>query len=146
MDLINITVQICSTLVLLNITERFIKLLLHTLSERNMSEEDVKALLSENNLTTSEIAKKLKVSRNTAIRLLDVMRVKGLVDYRPVGPAKLWYLKPTTEEEKAKIQEKIHKAIKSTCDESKNVFSAPTVELLERTLLEMEKEMRKKRK
>lgn len=113
-----------------------------------MSEEDVKKVLSEGNFTTSEIARKLNVSRNTAIKLLEVMRAKGLVNYRQIGQAKLWFWKPTTDEERKKVQEEVYRTIKSAHDEAKEklAFSAATVKLIEKTLSEIEKEQKRKKR
>jgi len=114
-----------------------------------LSEEGVRSLLSrEPSLTTLEVSSKLKISRNTAIKLLEIMRTKGLVDYRRVGPAKLWFLKPSADEERIKAQEKAYKTVEATRDEVRErlAFSGPTVELIEKTLREMEKEIKRKKK
>jgi len=43
-------------------------------------------------LTISEMARVLKINRVTLSKYLDVLREKGLIDYRAVGRAKVWFL------------------------------------------------------
>jgi|GEM_PF-6077084 len=110
-------------------------------------EEDVKKILSEGNFTTSEIAKKLGISRNTAIKVLEVMRVKGIVNYRSIGQAKLWFLKPTSDEERRKAQEMIYKTLETVHDETKEklAFSGTVTGLIEKALRKMEEEIKRKK-
>ena len=42
--------------------------------------------------STSEIASALGLNRMTVSKYLELLRVKGFVNYRQVGSAKLWYL------------------------------------------------------
>ncbi len=43
-------------------------------------------------LSTSQIASVADLNRMTVSRHLEILKAKGFVDYRPIGPAKLWYL------------------------------------------------------
>lgn len=47
---------------------------------------------SEFGTSTSEIASVLGLNRMTVSKHLELLRAQGFVDYRQVGPAKLWYL------------------------------------------------------
>lgn len=49
-------------------------------------------------LSTSHLADMTKLSRMTVSRHLEVLRARGFVDYRQVGPAKLWFLSEKYEE------------------------------------------------
>lgn len=43
-------------------------------------------------LSISQIAGLTGLNRMTVSRHLEILKAKGFVDYRPIGPAKLWYL------------------------------------------------------
>jgi predicted ArsR family transcriptional regulator len=42
--------------------------------------------------TVTDIASKLDMSRTTTVKYLEVMRATGLLDYKEVGMAKLWFV------------------------------------------------------
>jgi len=42
--------------------------------------------------TVTDIANKLDMSRTTTVKYLEVMRATGLLDYKEVGMAKLWFV------------------------------------------------------
>jgi DNA-binding Lrp family transcriptional regulator len=42
--------------------------------------------------TVTDIANKLNMSRTTTVKYLEVMRATGLLDYKEVGMAKLWFV------------------------------------------------------
>lgn len=42
--------------------------------------------------TASELSRKLSINRMTAVKYLEVMRATGLVDYKNVGMAKVYYV------------------------------------------------------
>ncbi|MFQ5891311.1 MAG: MarR family transcriptional regulator [Candidatus Methanofastidiosia archaeon] len=42
--------------------------------------------------TVTDIASELGMSRTTTVKYLEVMRATGLLDYKEVGMAKLWYV------------------------------------------------------
>jgi predicted ArsR family transcriptional regulator len=42
--------------------------------------------------TVTDIADKLGMSRTTTVKYLEVMRATGLLDYKEVGMAKLWFV------------------------------------------------------
>lgn len=44
-------------------------------------------------LTITELAKKLNKSRITVRVRLEVLKERGLIDFKQIGPAKLYYLK-----------------------------------------------------
>lgn len=68
-------------------------------------EKDIKNLLTESpEITTTEIARRLRRSRTTVIRYLKILKSKGIVDFRKAGPSKLWYV-IEKEAEKARIKE-----------------------------------------
>jgi DNA-binding transcriptional ArsR family regulator len=56
----------------------------------------IEELKKENyGLTISELAKRLKKSRITVRVRLEVLKERGILDFKKVGPAKLYYLKRT---------------------------------------------------
>jgi DNA-binding IclR family transcriptional regulator len=42
--------------------------------------------------TVTDVAHKLDMSRTTTVKYLEVMRATGLLDYKEVGMAKLWFV------------------------------------------------------
>lgn len=113
-----------------------------------MSEDQVEQLLKdEPNITTTAIAKKLGLSRNTTIKLLEVMRVKGKIDFKKAGPAKIWFHKPSTEEEMRKAQDEIYKDVKGAREKARDMgaYPGPTINLLDEALREMEEQREKKK-
>lgn len=42
--------------------------------------------------TVTDIANRLNMSRTTTVKYLEVMRATGLLDYKEVGMAKLWFV------------------------------------------------------
>ncbi|TMI08921.1 helix-turn-helix transcriptional regulator [Candidatus Bathyarchaeota archaeon] len=62
-------------------------LLLEVIEERIIS-----SLGDKPNSSISEIARDLRVNRSTASKYLHVLRAKGKVAFRRVGPVKLWSL------------------------------------------------------
>lgn len=42
--------------------------------------------------TVTDIAQKLGMSRTTTVKYLEVMKATGLLDYKEVGMAKLWFV------------------------------------------------------
>ena len=43
-------------------------------------------------LSISELAKILKINRVTLSKYLDILREKGMINYRPIGRAKVWFV------------------------------------------------------
>ncbi len=58
--------------------------------------DHLRRLLRENprGLTTTAVAQKLTVNRNTAAKYLDVLHALGEVELRRYGPAKVWFFTP----------------------------------------------------
>ncbi len=63
----------------------------------NWREKELLNVLQQGKLTTSEIVKRVNMSKVTALKYLDSMKEKNLVDGEEIGTAKIWFLK--TEEE-----------------------------------------------
>jgi DNA-binding MarR family transcriptional regulator len=53
-------------------------------------------------ITTTELATRLDASRTTVISYLKELRKEGIVSYKPVGPAKLWYISSSEKAERAR--------------------------------------------
>ncbi len=78
-------------------------------------EKELLEVVKEGKLTTSEIVSRVNMSKVTALKYLEGLREKKLVDFEEIGTAKIWFL--TTGEEK--IKEKIKVLI---ADDDKNVI------------------------
>lgn len=61
-------------------------------------EKELLNAVRKGKFTTSEIVGRVNMSKVTALKYLDSLKEKGLVDYEEIGPSKLWFLK--TQEEK----------------------------------------------
>lgn len=61
-------------------------------------EKELLNVLKRGKLTTSEIVGRVNMSKATALKYLDGMKEKNLVDGEEIGTAKIWFLK--TEEKK----------------------------------------------
>lgn len=81
-------------------------------------EKELLKELSEGKLVTSEIVKRVNMSKVTALKYLESLKQKGLVDYEEIGPAKLWFLKT---KEKEKAEEKKVKVL--VVDDDRNVIT-----------------------
>ncbi len=79
-------------------------------------EKELLNVLKQGKLTTSEIVSRVNMSKATALKYLDGMKEKNLVDSEEIGTAKIWFLK--TEEE---IVEKKIKVL--VADDDKNVIN-----------------------
>jgi len=55
-------------------------------------EEKILRLLRENSYSISDISRKIKGDRRTVSKSLEKLNQNGLVEFRNVGMAKLWYL------------------------------------------------------
>jgi len=60
-------------------------------------EKELLNVLKHGKLTTTEIVGRVNMSKATALKYLDSMKEKNLVDGEEIGTAKIWFLK--TEEE-----------------------------------------------
>ncbi len=80
-------------------------------------EKDLLNVMKEGKLTTSEIVSRVNMSKVTALKYLEGLKEKNLVDYEEIGSAKVWSL--TTGEEK-KIEKKTKVLV---VDDDKNVIT-----------------------
>jgi len=55
-------------------------------------ESNILNKLKNNQLTTIGLSKELKLERHTLAKNLETMKVKGLIEYKQIGKAKLWSL------------------------------------------------------
>jgi len=78
-------------------------------------EKELLNVVKNGKQTTSEIVNRVNMSKVTALKYLEGLREKKLVDYEEIGTAKIWFL--TTGEEK--IKEKIKVLV---ADDDKNVI------------------------
>ncbi len=62
-------------------------------------------VIKEGKFTTSEIVSRVNMSKVTALKYLESLKEKGMVDYESIGAAKVWFLKKegTTIEKKTKV-------------------------------------------
>jgi DNA-binding Lrp family transcriptional regulator len=61
-----------------------------------LEKEIVKELKNENRgLTITDLAEKLNKSRITVRIRLEVLKERGVVDFRQIGPSKLYFIKNT---------------------------------------------------
>lgn len=78
-------------------------------------EKELLNVLKRGKLTTSEIVGRVNMSKATALKYLDSMKEKKLVDGEEIGTAKIWFLK--NEEKKADNKIKVLVA-----DDDKNII------------------------
>ncbi len=79
-------------------------------------EKELLKVVKEGKLTTGEIVGRVNMSKVTALKYLESLKEKNLVDYEEIGTAKVWFLK--------KGGEKIDKKIKVlVADDDKNVVN-----------------------
>lgn len=79
-------------------------------------EKELLKVLKQGKLTTTEIVGRVNMSKATALKYLDGMKEKNLVDSEEIGTAKIWFLK--TEEEI--VQNKIKVLV---ADDDKNIIN-----------------------
>lgn len=63
--------------------------------------------------TVTDIANKLNMSRTTTVKYLEVMRATGLLDYKEVGMAKLWFVSTKLSYAEHVLLEKTRQVIKA---------------------------------
>ncbi|MCW7074779.1 MAG: winged helix-turn-helix domain-containing protein [Candidatus Methanospirare jalkutatii] len=61
-------------------------------------EKELLEILKEGKLKTSEIVKRARMSKATALKYLERLKGKGLVNCEEIGPTKLWFLREEIEE------------------------------------------------
>jgi PleD family two-component response regulator len=79
-------------------------------------ERELLAVVRKGRLTTSEIVSRVNMSKVTALKYLENLKEKNLVDYEEIGPTKVWFLKT----EEGEIEKKIKVLV---ADDDKNVIS-----------------------
>jgi DNA-binding Lrp family transcriptional regulator len=71
--------------------------------------------------TVTDIANKLNMSRTTTVKYLEVMRATGLLDYKEVGMAKLWFVSTKLSYAEHVLLEKTRQVIKAIETPEKHV-------------------------
>lgn len=67
-------------------------------------EKELLDVVKEGVFTTSEIVSRVNMSKVTALKYLECLKGKDLVDYNEIGPSKVWFLKTGEEKiEKVKV-------------------------------------------
>jgi PleD family two-component response regulator len=79
-------------------------------------EKELLRVMNGGKLTTSEIVSRVNMSKVTALKYLEALKEKNIVDYEEIGTAKIWYLKT----EDKKIEKKIKVLV---ADDDKNVIN-----------------------
>ena len=79
-------------------------------------EKELLNVLKNGKLTTTEIVGRVNMSKATALKYLDSMKEKNLVDGEEIGTAKIWFLKT----EKEIVQNKIKVLV---ADDDKNIIN-----------------------
>jgi PleD family two-component response regulator len=85
----------------------------------NWREKELLDVLKKGKLTTSDIVAGVNMSKATALKYLDGLKEKGLVDCEEIGTAKIWFLIAKMKKmDREKIENKIKVLI---ADDDKNV-------------------------
>ena len=79
-------------------------------------EKELLKVLKQGKLTTTEIVRRVNMSKATALKYLDGMKEKNLVDGEEIGTAKIWFLK----NEEEIVQNKIKVLV---ADDDKNIIN-----------------------
>lgn len=67
-------------------------------------EKELLGVVKEEKLTTSEIVSRVNMSKVTALKYLENLKERSLVDYEEIGPSKVWFLKTEKREPDKKIK------------------------------------------
>lgn len=67
-------------------------------------EKQLLTILNDGKLTTTEIVNKANMCKATALKYLDDLEEKDLVECEEIGTAKIWYLKTVSNKVKGKIK------------------------------------------
>lgn len=67
-------------------------------------EKDLLAAMQEEKLTTSEIVSRVNMCKVTALKYLEILQERGLVDCEMIGPTKIWFLKNDIEKQEKKVK------------------------------------------
>jgi PleD family two-component response regulator len=79
-------------------------------------EKELLKVLKQGKLTTTEIVSRVNMSKATALKYLDDLKEKNLVDGEEIGTAKIWFLKTGEEIDQNKIKVLV-------ADDDKNVIN-----------------------
>lgn len=90
----------------------------------NLKDEIIRLLTNTPEITTTDIARKLDASRTTVIGYLKELQKEGIVSYKPVGPAKLWYISSSEKAERAKELSQTKERGKLLSEEIESFISA----------------------
>jgi len=104
-------------------------------------EEEILELLSKRKeATTTTIAKELNVSRTTIIRYLKKLLLQNRINYREVGPSRLWYI-PSPEIRGENVPKAIE-FMRNILSLTEMTFSKATMQKFKETLASMENEIK----
>ncbi|MCZ7392690.1 MAG: response regulator [Candidatus Methanoperedens sp.] len=79
-------------------------------------ERELLGVVKKGKQTTTEIVSRVNMSKVTALKYLESLKEKNLVDYQEIGPAKVWFLKP----QEGEIEKKVKVLV---ADDDKNVIN-----------------------
>ena len=79
-------------------------------------EKELLKVMDNGKLTTSEIVSRVNMSKATALKYLDGLEEKNLVECEEIGTAKIWYLKTGSNKTKGRIKVLV-------ADDDENVFN-----------------------
>jgi PleD family two-component response regulator len=79
-------------------------------------EKELLNILKQGKLTTTQIVNRVNMSKATALKYLDDMKEKNLVDDEEIGTAKIWFLKTGEEIDQNKIKVLV-------ADDDKNIIN-----------------------
>ncbi len=89
-------------------------------------EKELLNVLNDGKLTTTEIVSRVNMSKATALKYLDGLEEKNLIDREEIGTAKIWYLKTGSNKIKGRIKvlvadddENVIKIIRYSIDQDK---------------------------
>jgi PleD family two-component response regulator len=67
-------------------------------------EKELTEVLKKGKSTTTEVVSRVNMSKVTALKYLENLKEKGIVDYEAVGSAKVWFLKSNEKKVEKKIK------------------------------------------
>jgi hypothetical protein len=82
-------------------------------------EKELLIAIKQGKLTTSEVVGKVNMSKVTALKYLEALKKKNLVDFEEIGTAKIWFLK----EEKGQNEKNIKPMKLLVADDDRNVIT-----------------------
>lgn len=79
-------------------------------------EKELLYVLQKGKATTSELVQRVNMSKVTALKYLEILKEKCLVDFEEIGPTKIWFL-----ETERKTTKKVIKVL--VADDDKNIIN-----------------------